>query len=60
MAKLAKADVEYEHPAAKSNHCEICRHFLSPDTCRIVAGKVEPEDWCNRFKRSIYRHRRVR
>jgi hypothetical protein len=47
--KVSKASVAYEHPAAKSNHCGICRHFQSPHACEIVAGEIQPEDWCERF-----------
>ena len=52
--KLSKESVGYEHPAAKSNHCVICRHFEPKDSCEIVAGKIRPEDWCERFSKSRY------
>lgn len=62
MAKLSKSEVGYEHPAAKSDHCGICRHFEveRPHGCEIVAGRILAEDWCERFvrKRSLYRHDR--
>jgi hypothetical protein len=50
-AKLSKASVEYEHPAAKpAQHCGVCRHYRG-GSCEIVAGRIRPEDWCKRFKR---------
>jgi hypothetical protein len=54
--KYAKSQVAYEHPAAKSNHCGICRHFIRPRaarpaTCEIVRGNIRAEDWCERFAR---------
>jgi hypothetical protein len=51
--KYAKSQVAYEHPAAKSNHCGICRHFIRshPAACEIVRGDIAAEDWCERFAR---------
>ena len=46
---LSKSQVQYEHPAAKSDHCGICKHFRKPHACEIVSGLIQPEDWCDRF-----------
>jgi hypothetical protein len=55
--KLSKESVEYEHPAAKSDHCGICAHYILPHpkesgSCEIVARAIRAEDWCNRFRHS--------
>jgi len=49
--KLAKSQVEYEAPAQGKDHCSLCRHFKSPRACELVAGKIEPIDWCKLFER---------
>jgi hypothetical protein len=50
MKKLAKIDVDFEHPAQGRHHCAECRHFDAPEACRIVAGRVLKRDWCKRFE----------
>lgn len=50
--KLSKADVQYEHPARKSNHCAMCKHFSPPNACEVVKGVIAPFDWCNRFRKA--------
>lgn len=50
MKKLAKIDVDFEHPARGRHHCGECRHFDAPEVCRIVAGRVLSRDWCKRFE----------
>lgn len=51
--KLAKPEVSFEHPAGGKDHCADCKHFETqgPHTCEIVAGRIETQDWCDRFKR---------
>jgi hypothetical protein len=55
-AKVSKASVAYEHPAAKANHCGICEHWQPPrqppHSCAIVRGRIQPEDWCKRFRKA--------
>lgn len=48
--KLSKAEVHYEHPAKGADHCGACRHFDGQNGCEIVAGPIEPGDWCERFE----------
>lgn len=49
---LSKERVEFEHPAKGPSHCSQCRHFMpEAHVCEIVAGTIEPGDWCNRFSR---------
>ena len=50
MAKLAKSDVEFEHPAKGPHHCSECRHFLRAErACTVTQGRIMPQDWCNKF-----------
>lgn len=43
-----KKEVGFEHPAQGPNHCGDCKHYLG-GRCAIVAGTVQPEDWCRKF-----------
>ena len=47
-AKVSKVSVGYEHPAAKVNHCGD--HWQPPHSCEVVSGRIQPEDWCKRFR----------
>lgn len=47
---LAKAAVDFEHPATGDRHCRDCKHYLMYGRCQIVAGVIHPQDWCNQWK----------
>jgi len=47
-AKLSKAAVHYG-PGMPGSRCDICTHWRPPESCELVAGKIEKTDWCNRF-----------
>jgi hypothetical protein len=47
--KSEKSTVGFEHPAKGPNHCGDCVYFRQ-GTCTIVAGRIEAEDWCRKFK----------
>lgn len=50
-AKLSKPEVRFEHPASMSDTCSRCRYFMPVEyECRIVRGRIQPEDWCNRWE----------
>ena len=48
--KLAKSAVDYSYGKPNA-HCSLCEHFIRSGFCHIVAGKIDPAWWCNRFKR---------
>ncbi len=51
--KLSKSDVEYSDDHGSSDEqCSRCAHYVNPTTCRIVAGRINPEGWCNQFERA--------
>ena len=50
MAKVSKASVGFEAPAKGPHHCSQCVHWEPPDACEIVAGMVDGDDWCRRFR----------
>ncbi|MFL6688722.1 MAG: hypothetical protein ACJ8IR_00830 [Alphaproteobacteria bacterium] len=39
-----------DHPNGRQ-HCGACEHFLAPNHCEIVHGKISPDGWCRHFRR---------
>ena len=51
-AKASKASVGFEHPAQGPDVCAKCIHFnFQQSQCSVVAGEIQPQDWCRRFQR---------
>jgi len=49
--KLAKASVRYRLSAAGSpRKCGRCVMFRRPASCTLVAGRIRPQDTCDRFE----------
>lgn len=48
--KHSKQDAQYSKGMDKAR-CDICVHFLPPDGCEVVAGKIAPDMWCRHFER---------
>ncbi len=46
--KLSKTSVNYSKGMGKTK-CKNCAHFVGRDVCRIVAGYVDPNYWCQKF-----------
>jgi hypothetical protein len=52
-AKVSKASVGYEHPAVKPpQHCGTCEHWQPPNSCKVVSGRIQPQDWCKRYRKA--------
>jgi hypothetical protein len=49
--KYTKAQVKFESPARGKDRCGACIHYIRGGSCDIVAGKIKPGDWCNKFRR---------
>ena len=48
---LAKAEVDYQHPANGKDVCSRCTYFIAESkACELVKGTIFPEDWCNKFE----------
>jgi hypothetical protein len=48
--KMAKSIVAYRyHHGPHDNHCGICANFLPPESCKLVAGKIDPNGYCTAF-----------
>ena len=47
--KIAQNLVQYQDKARDAHECDQCLHFVAPDSCRIVAGKINAKGWCAAF-----------
>jgi hypothetical protein len=48
--KMAKSVVAYRyHWNTDGSHCGICANFLPPESCKLVAGKIDPNGYCTAF-----------
>lgn len=50
--KVSKESVDYSH-GMPARHCGICVHFQSPHSCERVEGDIDPDYWCELFKKKI-------
>lgn len=44
-----KADpklVKYQETPKDKQECDKCLHFVAPNACKLVAGKINPKGWC--------------
>jgi len=47
--KMAQKLVQYQKTPKKDQKCSICLHFVAPDSCKVVEGKIDPNGWCSLF-----------
>jgi len=47
--KVAQKMVQYQQTPKKDQKCSICLHFVPPDSCKLVEGKINPDGWCSLF-----------
>lgn len=47
--KAAKNLVHYQEKPHDGQECDRCLQFLPPDSCKLVAGKINPKGWCLLF-----------
>lgn len=43
---IGKAQAQYQNQPKGDQKCDLCLHFVAPDTCHLVEGKISPEGWC--------------
>ena len=41
-----KMEAQYQDSPKGLAHCGICKHFISPNACEVVAGPVQGDGWC--------------
>ena len=44
--KAAKQMVQYQEKPKGDQECDKCLHFVAPDSCKLVDGKINPKGWC--------------
>lgn len=47
--KLAKGQAKYQDKPKDGQRCDNCVHFVPPDGCKLVEGKVSPSGWCTLY-----------
>lgn len=49
QAKVSKDQAKYQDKPKDRQRCDGCMHFVAPDGCKLVEGKVSPSGWCTLF-----------
>ena len=47
--KMAQKMVQYQTTPKNKQQCSTCLHFVAPDSCKMVEGKIVPNGWCSLF-----------
>jgi len=47
--KVAQKLVQYQKTPKNNQKCSLCLHFVAPDSCKVVEGKIDPNGWCALF-----------
>jgi hypothetical protein len=41
--------VQYQEKPKGTQECDNCLHFVAPDGCKLVEGKINPKGWCSLY-----------
>ena len=41
-----KMEAQYQDRPNGLERCGVCKHFISPNACEVVAGPVQSDGWC--------------
>ncbi len=44
--KIAQAQVQYQETPKDGAKCSMCVNWVAPNSCKIVAGTINPNGWC--------------
>ena len=47
--KVAQKMVQYQEKPKGVQECDKCLHFIAPNSCKMVEGKINPKGWCALF-----------
>jgi len=47
--KIAQNLVQYQTSPKDGAKCSLCVNWVEPNSCKIVAGTINPEGWCVAF-----------
>ena len=48
--KVSKAAARYQDRPRGQQRCGRCAHFLAPNSCEVVAGRISPNGWSRFFE----------
>jgi High potential iron-sulfur protein len=54
--KASKEEAEYQAHPHEGRKCSACTMWRAPNKCTAVAGDIDPNGWCQWYRKS---HRRV-
>ena len=43
--KVKPAMVQYQQTPKNKQECDTCLHWVPPDQCKMVEGKINPKGW---------------
>ena len=49
QAKVKPAMVQYQLTPKNKQQCDACLHWVAPDQCKLVEGKIAPKGWCSLY-----------
>jgi hypothetical protein len=47
--KVAQSAVQYQQTPKDGNKCSLCVNWVAPNSCKVVAGTINPNGWCVAF-----------
>lgn len=47
--KITKSQASYQDKPKGEQQCDGCAHFMSPDSCNLVEGKISRTGWCSLY-----------
>ena len=47
--KVKPAMVQYQQTPKNKQQCDTCLHWVPPDQCKMVEGKINPKGWCSLY-----------
>jgi anaerobic selenocysteine-containing dehydrogenase len=50
-AKVKQAEVKYQQTPKDGQKCSDCANFEAPKSCKLVDGEINPEGYCQLFKK---------
>jgi hypothetical protein len=48
-SKVAQNLVQYQQTPKDGNKCSLCVNWVAPNSCKVVAGTINPNGWCVAF-----------
>jgi hypothetical protein len=49
QGSMPQAQAQYQDHPSGLERCGICKHFISPHGCEIVAAPVQANGWCRLY-----------